>query len=306
MNLERWDTSVVAYQMAISSEGLSMALPLLGTLAFGAQRLLPVIQQAYSSWSVIKGGIKSLEELLILLDQSVANFEEIKQDSIVFNKEIIFDNISYGYGACSEYVIKDLSFKIHKGARIGIVGSTGEGKSTLLDLLTGLLKPNKGSIKVDDLYLTDQNHQLWLRHIAQVPQFIYLIDGTVEENIAYGESINEIDRQSLMLAALQAQISKDIESWPLGYNTRVGENGIQLSGGQRQRIGIARALYKKAEVIILDEATSALDSHTESEVVNAINSINKNITLIIVTHGISTLSNCSEIYKLENKKLIKQ
>ena len=181
-----------------------------------------------------------------------------------------------------------------------MIGRTGSGKSTLLDILMGLLIPTTGEIKIDNKKITSSNRQQWQKHIAHVPQAIFLADNTVEENIAFGVPKDEIDIERVRLAAQQAQIAETIESWPKQYQTFVGERGILLSGGQRQRIGIARALYKRADVIIFDEATSALDNDTERAVMQAIEALSKDLTLLIIAHRLTTLKNCTQIVDLSN------
>jgi ATP-binding cassette subfamily B protein len=196
------------------------------------------------------------------------------------------------------YVLKQINLKIAKGSRVGFMGTTGSGKSTLLDIVMGLLQPTDGSLEIDGKTVSLLNHRAWQAHIAHVPQAIFLADSTIEENIAFGVPKDKIDLQRVRQAAQQAQIAESIESWPKQYQTFVGERGIRLSGGQRQRIGIARALYKKADVIIFDEATSALDNETEQAVMQAIEGLSKDLTLLIIAHRLSTLKNCTQIVEL--------
>jgi ATP-binding cassette subfamily B protein len=197
-------------------------------------------------------------------------------------------------------VLEDLDLDIQAGEFVAIVGRSGCGKSTLLDIIMGLLKPSKGSIFIDDVEITDYNLKNWQRHIAHVPQNVFLSDNSIRMNIAFGIPEEKIDFEKVKLAAKQAQLNDIIESWPMQYETRVGERGVQLSGGQCQRIGIARALYKNADVIIFDEATSALDQTTEKSVMDSIDLLSENITFLIVAHRINTLEKCSEIYEIKN------
>jgi ATP-binding cassette subfamily B protein len=276
----------------------------LGVLAFGAQRLLPVMQQAYASWSSIQGGKASLQDALDLLDQPLPDhINNLSFQVLKFKKQIAIKQLSFRYGNTTPYILKELDFKISKGSRVGFIGSTGSGKSTLLDIIMGLLQPTEGFLEVDEELITKQNQRSWHSHIAHVPQAIFLSDGTIEENIAFGVPRHLIDRKRVLRSAEQAQISESIESWPNKYQTLVGERGVRLSGGQRQRIGIARALYKQADVIILDEATSALDNDTEEAVMKVINNLNPDLTIMIVAHRISTLRNCSQIIKLNNGRI---
>jgi len=196
------------------------------------------------------------------------------------------------------WILNELNLSIAKGSRVGFIGTTGSGKSTLLDIVMGLLKPTEGTLAVDDQDITAGNHRAWQAHIAHVPQAIFLADSTIEENIAFGQPKSKIDRQRVIQAAKQAQIADLIETWPDQYKTFVGERGIRLSGGQRQRIGIARALYKKADVIIFDEATSALDNETEQAVMEAIEGLSDDLTVLIIAHRLTTLKNCTQIVEL--------
>jgi ABC-type multidrug transport system fused ATPase/permease subunit len=291
--------AALAYALAQQSDGIAKAIPVLGALALGAQRLLPVLQQAYGSWASIQGGRASLQDTLKLLDQPLpAYIGQPPLKPLTFQRQIALKQISFRYSPQSHWVLKDLSFSIPKGGRVGFIGTTGSGKSTLLDIVMGLLQTTEGTLEVDNQSVTPANHRAWQAHIAHVPQAIYLADSTIEENIAFGEPIDQIDIQRVRLAAQQARIAESIESWPEQYQTIVGERGVRLSGGQRQRIGIARALYKQADVIIFDEATSALDSETEQSVMQAIESLSKDLTLLIIAHRITTLKGCTQIVEL--------
>jgi len=290
--------ATLAYSLAQQADGIAMAIPVLGALALGAQRLLPVLQQAYGSWTQINGGQASLKDTLELLDQPLPDYANQPVMRLPFNQSIILKQLGFRYSEKAPYVIKQLNLTINKGSRVGFIGTTGSGKSTLLDIIMGLLQPTNGSLEVDGTSITLENHRDWQAHVAHVPQTIFLADSTIEENIAFGIPRNEIDLFRVKQAAQQAQISGSIESWPMKYQTIIGERGILLSGGQRQRIGIARALYKKADVIIFDEATSALDNETEQAVMRAIEGLNKEITLLIIAHRLSTLKNCTQIVEL--------
>jgi ATP-binding cassette subfamily B protein len=217
---------------------------------------------------------------------------------IPFKRDISIQNLSFSYGKTIPPILSKIDLTIKKGSRIGILGSTGSGKSTLLDIVMGLLDPTEGSLLVDGKPITSNNNRHWQAHIAHVPQSIFLTDGTIAENIAFGVQRLEIDYERVRLAAQQAQISEVVEQLSLGYQTLVGERGVRLSGGQRQRIGIARALYKKADVIIFDEATSALDNETEEAVINAIEGLGEDLTLLIIAHRLTTLRSCTQIVEL--------
>jgi ATP-binding cassette subfamily B protein len=291
--------AALAYSLAQQTDGIAKAIPILGALALGAQRLLPVLQQAYGSWISIQGGQASLQDTLELLDQTLPDYaDQPAAKPLPFKHNISLKQLGFRYSPQTPYVLKQINLTIGKGSRVGFIGTTGSGKSTLLDIVMGLLKPTDGALEIDGQPLTPINNRAWQAHIAHVPQAIFLADSSIEENIAFGVPKDHIDPQRVRQAARQAQIADSIESWPEQYKTFVGERGIRLSGGQRQRIGIARALYKQAGVIIFDEATSALDNETEQDVMQAIENLSKELTILIIAHRISTLKNCSQIVEL--------
>ena len=291
--------AVLAYLLAQQADGIPKAIPVLGSLALGAQRLLPVFQQAYGSWASINSGQSSLKDTLELLNQPLPDYSSQRNIHLLpFNQTIRLEQLSFRYTPQTQYVLTQLNLTIQKGARVGFIGTTGSGKSTLLDIIMGLLQPSDGLLKIDNKTVTPANLRTWQAHIAHVPQAIFLADGSIEENIAFGVPKDQIDKDRVRQAAKQAQIAESIESWPKQYQTFVGERGIRLSGGQRQRIGIARALYKKADVIIFDEATSALDNETEQAVMQSIESLGKELTLLIIAHRLTTLKNCTQIVEL--------
>ena len=299
--------AALAYHLSQQADGVAAALPVLGALALGAQRMLPALQQIYGSWTSILGSQASLAEILELLDQpmpvhtSQPGFQPIK-----FRNSIEFRSVNFCYASDDHTVLDDLNITIYKGARVGIVGSTGSGKSTFLDLLMGLIEPTHGEILIDGLPMTEMRKQSWQRTVAHVPQSIYLTDTSVAENIAFGVPLADIDMKRVHQAAKQAQISKFIESRSNGYMSILGERGVCLSGGQRQRIGIARVLYKKASVLVFDEATSALDNETEREVMNAIQQLNGNLTIIIIAHRLTTIRQCDTIFELAQGQVVAQ
>lgn len=294
-----------AYSLSKDNDGISKAIPMLGALALGAQRLLPILQQAYSAWTNIQAYQNSLEEVLILLDQPISLNDKEKHQKIFFNKEIKLNKISFRYDKNKPYIFKDLTLKITKGSAVGFIGSTGNGKSTLLDIIMALLDPTRGSLEIDGNVINAKNRRAWQSQIAHVPQMIFLSDSSIAENIAFGIPKHLIDFKRVYHAAKQAQIADTIEKWPKGYQTEVGERGVRLSGGQRQRIGIARALYKKADIIIFDEATSALDEKTEQSVMEAIEKLSSRLTILIVAHRLSTLKKCTQIIEVNNGNIKK-
>lgn len=299
----------LAYSLSQREQGILSVLPILGAIGLGAQRLLPVLQALYGSWSAMQGSRASLQDSLSLLDQPMPTYPITSSiEKMPFSKEIILENVGFQYDINLPPVLHNINLRIPKGARVGVIGKTGEGKSTLLDVLMGLLSPTEGKIKIDNIPINKQNFREWQKHIAHVPQSIYLADISILENIAFGVPKEMIDIKRVELAAYKAQISKVIDSLEYGYDTQVGERGVKLSGGQRQRLGIARALYKEADVIIFDEATSALDAETESAVMDEINKLDKHLTLIIIAHRKSTLDRCDFIIELESgtiKKMIR-
>lgn len=291
--------AALAYTLAQQSDGIAKAIPVLGALALGAQRLLPVLQQAYAAWSSIQGGQASMQDTLELLDQPLPDYaDQSAAKPLPFRQQINLKQLSFRYSPQTPWVLHNLNLTIAKGSRVGFIGSTGSGKSTLLDIVMALLPPTEGTLEIDGQPITIANHRTWQAHIAHVPQAIFLADSTIEENIAFGVPKDQIDHERIRQAARQAQIADIIETWPEQYQTFVGERGIRLSGGQRQRIGIARALYKQADVIIFDEATSALDNETEQAVMQAIEGLSGDLTILIIAHRLTTLKNCTQIVEL--------
>jgi ATP-binding cassette subfamily B protein len=215
-------------------------------------------------------------------------------------------NIFFRYAGSKNFILKNVNLRINKGEIIGIIGPTGGGKSTLLDLLMGLLEPTEGAIKIDGSILNSSNRNSWQSKIAHVPQNIYLNDASAAENIAFGKSKDSINLSRLKNSAQHAQISEYFESFDEKYDLNIGERGIKLSGGQKQRVGIARAFYKNAEFLIFDEATSALDSLTEKKVMQSIDKHRNKLTIVIVAHRLSTLKNCSAIYEVKQGKVRKK
>lgn len=298
--------AVLAFLLSQQMDGFAKAIPILGAFALGAQRLFPNLQQVYSSWAKIKGGQASLADALTLLNQPMPTVDHsLPTQKMPFADAIHLDHLSFRYSKEAPWVLKNLNLTIPKGSRIGFVGTTGCGKSTLLDIVMGLLKPAQGSLKIDGTEITIANRQSWQACIAHVPQTIFLSDNTIAENIAFGIPKDQIDYQRVKQAAQQAQVAHIIEAWPEQYHALVGERGVRLSGGQRQRIGIARALYKEADVIIFDEATSALDNETEESVIKAIESLKKDITILMIAHRLTTLRNCTQIIELDNQTISK-
>ena len=221
-----------------------------------------------------------------------------------FEKTIEASEISFRFSDSGSLVLKNINLTIPKGSCIGIVGTTGSGKSTLIDILMGLLPPTSGSVRVDGVMLEPETLPQWFDRITHVPQSIFLSDAPILNNVAFGKKADQIDRHRVEWAIEKAQLREFLEQLPKGLDTVVGERGVRLSGGQRQRVGIARALYQDAELITLDEATSALDSATEEKVMEALNELGEGLTVIIIAHRLSTLKHCDLVIKLQNGEVV--
>ena len=260
----------------------------------------------YSSWAFIKGTESEQKAIFNILNLKTSKITTSK-DKLFFNREIKLQSVNFKYEKSKHLIINSLNLNIKKGERIGLVGKTGSGKSTLIDIIMGLIEPNSGKLFIDniDLHKTPNSENLyrWRDLIAHVPQNIFLKDASIAENIALGYKYGEIDFEKLSCVCKQAQLNHYIDNCHNGYNEIVGERGIRLSGGQRQRIAIARALYKNKKVLVFDEATSALDSNTEIGIMNSLDLLSRDLTLILIAHRLSTLKSCDKIFKLENGKL---
>ena len=297
----------LGYLLAQRPGGIEKAIPMLGLMVLGIRRLLPVMQQIYASWAGILNSQGALSDVLELLDQPLpASAGLPAAKPIPFRQGIGLHQLGFRYGETLPEVIKALDAYIPKGSRAGFIGPTGSGKSTLLDIIMGLLTPTAGRLEVDGQPIEALNQRGWQAHIAHVPQAIFLADISIAENIALGVPEARIDIARVQRAAREARIADFIESLPKGYQTLVGERGLRMSGGQRQRVGIARALYKEADVIIFDEATSALDNQTEAAIMASINGLSQDLTVLIIAHRLTTLRNCSLIFELVDGKIRRQ
>ena len=299
--------AILAYTLTLQEGGVLVAIPILGALAIGAQKLLPVLQQVYSSYSTIKGANSSFIDVLNVLNQPLshgASQDLIKP--ISFKQEIVFKDLSFRYTKDTPWILKNVNLSFKKGETIGFIGVTGSGKSTLLDILMGLLPPTSGELLIDGVAITQENRRSWQMHISHVPQNIYLADSTIRENIAFGVRPDKIKDHKVSQAAQQAQIVEMINNLKNKYKDFIGERGVQLSGGQRQRIGIARALYKDSDVLIFDEATSALDNETEQKIMQQIAQLKGNQTIFIIAHRLTTLKQCDRIIRINTDYTIEQ
>ena len=297
--------ALITLYLADRPGGVVAAIPVLGALAVGAQRLLPLIHQAYNGWSSFSGNRQMLADVVALMRGPIVTSvpRDRAKAPMPFQRDITLDRVSFRYVTRGP-ALSNVNLTIARGERVGLVGETGSGKSTLLDVLMGLLDPTSGAVLIDGEPLTDRNRANWQAQIAHVPQAIYLADSSIASNIAFGEPEDAIDMDRVRDAAVHAHISEFIAGLAEGYATAVGERGIRLSGGQRQRIGIARALYKRASVLVFDEATSALDSKVEAAIMHSIFDLKRELTLIMIAHRQSTLAECDRIVRLAGGKIV--
>lgn len=299
---------VLAVLLSRRDGGLVAALPVLGALALGAQRMLPMLQLMYNGWTQYLGNQAAIGDVVALLEQPIPPelLDTRRASPLPFQRAITLEGIGFRYREDGPWVLNDVSLEIPRGARVGFVGKTGSGKSTAMDLVMGLLQPSAGVIRIDDAPLSLANVAAWQAQIAHVPQHIYLSDASLLENIAFGVPRPLIDETRVREAARLADIAEFIEAQPDGYDGVVGERGVRLSGGQRQRIGIARALYKRSTLLVLDEATSALDDATEASVMRSVDRLGRDLTVIMIAHRLSTLRNCDVIFRLDGGRLVQQ
>jgi ABC-type bacteriocin/lantibiotic exporter with double-glycine peptidase domain len=291
---------LIAFYLISKGESLVSFIPFIGLVVLGLQRLLPLLQQSYNAWANFKGSQSTLDDLLFYLTRKIQSNFGAELSIVNFEHHISLKNVSFRYDSSSSRALEGVNLEIPKGVKIGIIGKTGSGKSTLVDVIMGLLKPTSGDLLIDGKSLDDSARLGWQKRIAHVPQQVYLSDVSVMENIAFGFSPEKIDPVRVKRVAEAANISRDIDCWDLNYQTLVGEGGGAISGGQKQRIAIARALYKEADVFVLDEATSALDSLTEKDIMDHIKQFDPDVTVIMITHRLSTLSFCDFVVHMEH------
>ena len=280
---------------------LNTVLPLIALYAFAGYRLMPAIQRIYLSLSQLRFVGPSLDAL-------IEDLENLKQFNLYENKKFLkfkekvtLNKVHFNYPNSTKSVLNDISLCIPAQSTIGIVGPTGSGKTTTIDIILGLLKPTKGTLEIDNTTINRENYRSWQRTVGYVPQEIYLSDDTVASNIAFGVDKEDINQEAVENAARISNLHEFvINELPMQYNTNVGERGIKLSGGQRQRIGIARALYHKPQLLILDEGTSSLDNITEHTIMDTLNRIKKDITIILIAHRLNTVKNCDNIFVLQD------
>lgn len=293
---------------SLASEGaLGDILPLLGLFAFAGQRLMPELQKLYQSLANLQAGAAAVDMVHddLVCRAGGGELSRSIEAGLSLRKEFVLDDVSYQYPDAAHAGVSDIALRIRAGEKVGIVGGTGAGKTTLADLILGLLSPAKGYILVDGIAVTESNVRAWQRSVGYVPQDIFLTDSSVAENIALGVPPEEIDLDRVKKASRIARLDEFIRSdLPHGYATEVGERGVRLSGGQRQRIGIARALYHDADLIVFDEATSALDNRTEAEVMAAMKALPGDKTVIIIAHRLSTVQACDRIVVMEKGRIV--
>jgi ABC-type multidrug transport system fused ATPase/permease subunit len=303
--------SLLIFTMISAGRDMIDIIQYLGVFAVASIRIIPGASKILTSFQTIRYLEPSVQILLKELNTKNSSLAEEKKSLknskslLKFEKEIILNNLSFSYPNRKEFSLSNISLEIKKGDFIGVVGKTGSGKSTLINLLIGLLKPTEGKIEVDKLDI-HSNLPNWYKKIGYVPQSIYLTDDTIRKNIAFGLREENIDDQLVKMASEKASLNKFINNLEKGLQTIVGEKGIRLSGGQQQRIGIARALYRDPEILILDEATSSLDQQTEKEIMESIYFLKRKKTLIIITHRLSTVKNCDKIFMIDKNKIVKQ
>lgn len=300
--------SLVLVLIKLHSGNLGEVLPILAVYALAAFKLLPALQQIYASVSTIKGNVAAFEAVKEDLERSFENQKTLintpMPTPISLHKSITLKEIEFRYPGKEVAAVDGVNMTIPVNSVIGLVGSSGSGKSTLIDLLLGLLTPQHGSLYVDDIRITANNKRAWQNLLGFVPQSIFLSEGTIAENIAFGVPKKNINLEQVNKALTLANLNELVEQLPEGVNTKVGERGVKLSGGQRQRIGIARALYHEAEVLVFDEATSALDGITEKIVMDAIHEFSGKKTIIMIAHRLKTVQKCDLIYFMEHGEII--
>ena len=297
---------LLCYFMHDSTDGLVFILPTITVMVLGAQKLLPLFQAIYANLTILNSISKSVEDCKCCLEESTIVTYVGKKNYLEFTdfKKIQLSNLFYSYKNSSLFTLSNINIEISKGDRILILGESGSGKSTLINMIMGLLKPRSGRFIIDGVAVHPYGSDSWKDMISHVPQNVYISNASVMDNIALGVPFELLDLDRVKESSKLAGISEYIESLPDGYLTMMGENGGRFSGGQSQRIGIARALYKRSRILILDEATSSLDEATENEVISNINTFDKNLTILIVTHRSSLKRYCTKIWNMQNSNIV--
>lgn len=289
--------SIIIYLIYKDQQDISSVMALITLFILGLYRLMPSVNRIITSYNQIKFYSKSME---IVHNDLIYEIEDLGNNKIDFNDKIELQNIYFSY-EIKKLVLKNISLSFKKGSRIAFIGESGSGKSTLVDIIMGLYKPKEGIIYIDGMILNNDNIKDWRRKIGYIPQHIYLFDGSIADNVAFGE---DYDQNKIKESLRKANLLDFLETYHAGIDTKVGENGLKLSGGQKQRVAIARALYNNPEILILDEATSSLDNETEEKIMDEIYNMSGNKTLIIIAHRLSTISRCTKVYKIVNGNII--
>ena len=297
--------SVLIYILFSSGMTPSELISTLGVFALAAFKLLPSVARLVTNIQALKFATPVINKIKNELKLESKILTKDTTAKLSFKKNISIKNLSFKYEDAENYALNDINIDIKAGQSIGIIGSSGAGKSTLVDSILGLLLLSKGNIKIDDVILDSNNLSSWQKNIGYVSQSIYLLDDTYKKNIGFGLSNQEIDESKLNNAIKLSQLDEFINTLPDGVNSSVGESGVRISGGQRQRIGIARALYKNPDLLVLDEATSALDNETEKNVMDSINNLKGNMTIIIIAHRLTTVKDCDVIVELDKGSIAK-
>ncbi len=311
--------SIIMFTIGIKSLGVENSADFVSKLAafaLGSFRILPAIGRISSSMNSILSRIPSIHALYETVEEArkysethpendYEKKETYKIEGDPFKSELSLENVTFRYNPDADYIFKNLNLKIKKGSSIAIIGQSGAGKSTLVDILLGLLVPEEGQVCLDGVNIT-QIPETWAKTVGYIPQSVFLTDSSIKVNIAFGVYEKQIDEDRVRAVIKQAELEDFVNSLPEGINTFVGDRGVRLSGGQRQRIAIARALYHNPQIMVLDEATSALDNETETAIMDAINSLQGQVTLIIVAHRLSTVKKCDIIYEVSDRGLVER
>lgn len=295
--------------MIWSGRDIRTLIPALGAFALAAVKIIPMVTKIINAVGSIAYNMPGLDQLILNLNgirdqEEISPVSEDEDKDFSFSEKIEVKNITYRYPGTDKNILQGASMYIPKGASVGIVGVSGAGKTTAVDLLLGLLTPQGGGVYYDGKDIME-NYNGWLSHIGYIPQSIFMLDDSIKANVAFGVSESEIEEERLWQALSAAHLDEFVNSLPQKENTGIGEKGIRISGGQRQRIGIARALYQNPDILVFDEATSSLDTETETAIMEAVNSLHGEKTMIIIAHRLETIKACDIVYRVEDKKIIK-
>ena len=297
---------VILILLVRNDGNLAVMLPVMGLYAFAGLRLLPVMQHLYGALVTLRAGRPALDALIADLTEEASGPELVEPPPMQLQQAIVLDGVSFAYPKADRPTLKHIDLTIKAQTTVGFVGRTGAGKSTIIDVILGLLEPQQGALKVDGKVIDRTNVRAWQRSVGYVPQHIFLADESIAANIAFGQPPGEIDRAAVERAARMAMLHDFVVGeLPQGYDTEVGERGVRLSGGQRQRVGIARALYHDPDVLVLDEATSALDNLTEKAVMEAVKNLSHTKTILMIAHRLTTVADCDMIVEMEAGEIVR-